>query len=383
MYSERLFNYYRIGRFVFVIALLVSFQIAGFPFANRALMSVLAIYGLVSFVRFIARSSRTSPFDFLLDVMFISAMVYLSPSASHFLTLIYLFPIFFASVLLRTTAIYLLPFVCMGLYGIAYYVTGAVIRNEHILSFALYLFSFGLISFAGQNLKERMEQQDEYIRRLEEEKIKMQGFERLYRVSADLAHELRNPLASISGAVQFLNEGRRDPDLLNLLSEETQRLTNLVNDFLFFARPAEAPREIVNVSDMLETLVMHQKHDRELVTEIPEGITVIANRAFAEIALTNIIQNATEASRSKIRIALRKMKREIAIDVEDDGIGVPKEAEDKIFEPFYTTKTHGTGLGLAIAYRIVTSFGGNIVLEKSLLGGAKFTILLPAGMAAP
>jgi signal transduction histidine kinase len=383
MYGERLFNHYRIGRFLFVVALILAFQIAGFPFANRALMSVLAIYGLVSFVRFVVRSTKISPFDFLLDVMFISAMVYLSPGASHILTLLYLFPIFFASVLLRTTTIYLLPLLCMGLYGAGYYASGASIRSEHILSFALYLFSFELIAFAGQNLKERMSQQDEHIKALEQEQIKMQGFERLYRVSADLAHELRNPLASISGAVQFLNEGRRDPDLIHLLSEETQRLTRLVNDFLFFARPAEAPRELVNVSEMIATLVVHQKHDRELVTEVPEGITVVANRAFAEIALTNIIQNAIDASRSKIRVALRNTKREIVIEVEDDGTGVPKESEDKIFEPFFTTKTHGTGLGLAIAHRIVTSFGGRITLGNSPLGGAKFTIALPAVRTAP
>jgi signal transduction histidine kinase len=378
MYSEKLFNHYRVGRFVFVVALLVSFQIAGFPFANRALMSVLAIYGVVSFVRFIVHSTRISPLDFLLDVMFISAMVYLGRGASPFLTPLYLFPIFFASVLLRTRATYLLPVLCMGLYGAAYWGAGSVIRSEHIASFALYLLSFGLVSFVGQNLKERMEEQDEYIKSLEAEKIKMQGFERLYRVSADLAHELRNPLASISGAVQFLREGRRDADLIDLLSEETGRLTNLVNDFLFFARPSDAPREEVDVSDMLKTLVVHQKSDRHLTAEIPEGITVVANRSLAEVAMTNIIKNATEAARSRISIALKKMKREIIIEVEDDGSGVPKEAEDKIFEPFFTTKAHGTGLGLAIAYRIITSFGGNIVLGRSPLGGAKFTIVLPA-----
>jgi signal transduction histidine kinase len=67
----------------------------------------------------------------------------------------------------------------------------------------------------------------------------------------------------------------------------------------------------------------------------------------------------------------------IAIEIEDDGTGIEDDIKDRIFEPFVTTKASGTGLGLAIAYRIITSFGGNITVDKSALGGAKFTMLFP------
>ena len=103
----------------------------------------------------------------------------------------------------------------------------------------------------------------------------------------------------------------------------------------------------------------------------------MANRTFLEIAVNNIIKNAVEAARSTVKVALGKNRRDISINIEDDGPGISEEARDKIFEPFFTTKTNGTGLGLAIAYRIITSFGGTVLVDSSPLGGAKFSIVFP------
>ena len=136
--------------------------------------------------------------------------------------------------------------------------------REGIFTVSLHFLAFSLIALAGDNLKTMMEQQEQYIRRLEEEKIKMQGFERLYRVSADLAHELRNPLASISAAVQFLNEGKNDREFVDMLMTETKRLISLVDDFLLLARPADAPKEDVDLSEMLKMLVMAQKSGKKI-----------------------------------------------------------------------------------------------------------------------
>ncbi len=108
-----------------------------------------------------------------------------------------------------------------------------------------------------------MEKQEQHIRQLEEEKIKMKGYERLYRVSADLAHELRNPLASISAAVQFLNEGKNDREFIDMLGTETKRLTTLVNDFLLFSRPSDAPKEYVDLSETLQSLLNRPDSDKK------------------------------------------------------------------------------------------------------------------------
>ncbi len=396
MYLSSFFNYYRVGRFVFAITLLISFQIAGLPYAIPRLMFILAVYSFVALLRPFIPPKKINYFDFILDIVFISAMVYISFGVYSYLTLLYLFPIFFSSVLIKTKRIVLFPVVSALLYGATYYVSGIIAEKESILNISLHFLSFSLIALAGDNLKVKMEGQERHIKRLEEERIRMKGYERLYRVSADLAHELRNPLASISAAVQFLKEGRNDREFIDMLEADTKRLATLVNDFLLFARPSDAPREDVELSEMLRVLVKHQSTDKKISLHAEEDAVVTANRTFLEVAVNNIIKNAAEAARSGIKITLKSnppipplikggegglftkgRNRGITIEIDDDGEGIDEDLKDKIFEPFVTTKADGTGLGLAIAYRIITGFGGNIMVDKSLLGGARFTIVFP------
>jgi signal transduction histidine kinase len=226
-------------------------------------------------------------------------------------------------------------------------------------------------------MKRRMETQDRQIARLEEERIRMQGYERLYRVSADLAHELRNPLASVSAAAQFLKEGRTDPDIIDMLDAETKRLSNLVNDFLFFSRPSDAPKESVDLSELVRIVVARQETEKHIISAVDDAAVVEANRTFLDVALSNIVRNGLEAARSLLKVTLHKSRRDLAVEVEDDGRGIDDDARDKIFEPFFTTKSGGTGLGLAISYRIITSYGGTTMVDRSPLGGARFTVTFP------
>ncbi|MFO0751917.1 MAG: ATP-binding protein [Thermodesulfovibrionales bacterium] len=377
MYLSSFFNYYKIGRFIFGLTLLIAFQIAGLPYAMPSLRNVLVIYIFIVLVRLTIASEKINYFDFLFDVVFVSAMVYISHGIYSYLTFIYLFPIFFSSVLIRTRKYFIFPVISLFLYGGVYYSYGTFWERESILTISLHFFAFILIALAGGNLKGRMEHQARYIKKLEEERIRMQGYERLYRVSADLAHELRNPLASISAAVQFLSEGRSDREFIEMLSTETGRLTRLVNDFLLFSRPSDAPKEEVDVREMLKVLTQDRGSGKEIVLEGEESATVVANRTFMEVALHNIIKNAVEAARTLVKVSLSRGSGEVRIEVEDDGRGVEAGVRDTIFEPFVTTKTNGTGLGLAIAYRIVTSFGGDIEVGSSPLQGARFSIILP------
>lgn len=384
MYLSSFFNYYRIGRFIFALALLISFQIAGLPYAIPRLMFILAVYSSIALLRLVIFTKKIYYFDFLLDIVFISAMVYISFGVYSYLTLLYLFPIFFSSVIIKTKKIFLFPIISAVLYGASYYISGVVTEKESILNISLHFLSFSLIALAGDNLKQKLQRQAEYIKNLEEEKIRMKGYERLYRVSADLAHELRNPLASISAAAQFLSEGRIEKEFIDMLSTETKRLITLVNDFLLFSRPSDAPKEDVDLSEVLQSITNSQSNKAKKMTlNLINNAHVVANRTFLEVALNNIIKNAFEAANSEVRVSLMSKKIEGAkkqasiykIEIEDDGFGIDEDIKDRIFEPFVTTKTNGTGLGLAIAYRIITSFGGNILVNKSEMGGAKFTIL--------
>lgn len=396
MYLASVFNYYRIGRFIFALTLLIAFQIAGLPYAIPSLRNILVIYIFIVLFRLVVASEKINYFDFLFDIVFITAMVYINLGIYSYLTFIYLFPIFFASVLIKTKKILLFPVVSIALYGAVYYSYGIIGEKESALNISLHFFAFSVIALAGDNLKVRMENQERYIKRLEEERIKMKGYERLYRVSADLAHELRNPLASISAAVQFLEEGRNNRELIDMLGSETKRITGLVNDFLLFSRPTDAPREDVDLSEMLNAIIKYQNTDKKIELDAANTVSITANRTFMEVAVNNIIKNALDAAKSSVKVVLKDNPAAryivkdgegrwfnkdsgngIIIDVEDDGPGINEEIKDKIFEPFVTTKSDGTGLGLAIAYRIITGFGGNILVDESLLGGAKFSIVFP------
>jgi len=377
MYSASFFNYYRIGRLIIGLTLFLSFQVSGIPSRIPNLVYVLLIYNFIALVRIFAKPMKINYFDFFFDIAFVSALVYLTVTTYSYLTLLYLFPIFFASVLIATRKIYVFPVTSAFLYAFVYYAGSVRLEAETLFNLSLHSLSFFLIALAGDTMKRRMETQDKQIARLEEERIRMQGYERLYRVSADLAHELRNPLASVSAAAQFLKEGRTDPDIIDMLDAETKRLSNLVNDFLFFSRPSDAPKESVDLSELVRIVVARQETEKHIISAVDDGAVVEANRTFLDVALSNIVRNGLEAARSLLKVTLHKSRRDLAVEVEDDGRGIDDDARDKIFEPFFTTKSGGTGLGLAISYRIITSYGGTTMVDRSPLGGARFTVTFP------
>lgn len=383
MYLSHLFSYYMVGRVLFALALAIPFQITGAFGTLPQLLPVLGIYAGIAIVRLILSFRKVNTFDFVLDIVFVTAIVSVSGLVYSYISLVYLFPLFFSSLLISTRWIFFFPLLGIVLYGTLYSALTVRVFPEGSVNIALHGISFFLIAIAGNHVKERIEKQNEYIKRLEEERITMEGLARLYRVSADLAHELRNPLASVSAAAQFLAEGNRDPELITMLNIETQRLTSLVNDFLMYSRPADAPKECVDLFDVLTGAVGRITTEKKLELRGSHGDSINANRTFIETALLNIVRNATEAAVDRVHIILSKEYDDvtkhlsIVITIDDDGPGVPEEKRQTIFEPFFTTKKTGTGLGLAIANRIVSAFGGIIRVDRSPLGGARFIVRFP------
>lgn len=371
------YNYYKIGRVIFAITMFISLHMAEILTKTPLLFSILAIYVFIAFIRLIASSESYYYADFILDIILLSSIIYLNVSAYSFLTLFFLLPIFLASILIKSKALFLFPVFASLMYALSYYLNGLFFLKESITNVFLHSLAFLIMAVAGNAMRDKLEKQEKYIKSLEEEKIRMESYKRLYRVSADLAHELRNPLATISATVQFLKEGKNDPELIDMLSMETRRLINLANDFLVYSRPEESPKEKVNISDVINILIAHKNSSKKLMFEMHDNAIVSANRTYLEAAFDNIIKNAIEAARSTVIIFVKKEKWNVIIDIEDDGDGIEDDLRDRIFEPFFTTKKTGTGLGLAISNRIIGSFGGTIMFNKSSIGGAKFTIILP------
>jgi two-component system sensor histidine kinase PilS (NtrC family) len=211
-------------------------------------------------------------------------------------------------------------------------------------------------------------------------------------LSAGIAHELRNPLASISGSIEMLyhelaldGENKR---LMELIMRESDRLDRIISDFLEFARlrtPRRIPSKLGRCIDDVVTLVKQN-------AEKSEGITIrtVFDPVLPDVwmddeqmrqVFMNLAVNACEAmeNRGTLEIgAARAGEQKVRIAFKDSGPGIEPDGLERMFEPFFTTKDGGTGLGLAMANKIVTAHGGSIEFRNAERG-AEFTIVLPVG----
>lgn len=205
----------------------------------------------------------------------------------------------------------------------------------------------------------------------------------LGQLTAGLAHELRNPLASIKGSADLLarTAGERDAmsrELGEIISSEVDRTNLLVTRFLDFARPLEPRREMTDITDVIDRAAKRAgvTIEREYSKEVPR---LAIDPALMEQVFINLLTNAAQASApdAPITVATRAVNDEAEICVVDRGCGIPPDKIETIFNPFVTTKQNGVGLGLAIVARIVDGHGGRMAVESEPGKGSTFRIWLP------
>src|SRR5262245_24817298 len=207
-------------------------------------------------------------------------------------------------------------------------------------------------------------------------------------IAAAVAHEARNPLGALSNCVQMLrgnpNLTGEDAELLEIVHTESQRLNEIVSDFLAFGRPRPPHLEEVDVTEVIEASLALLRRDVRCPAAItfttkfdPALAPVQADRDQLRQVFWNLFLNAVQAmgDRGELRVETRSEGTRARISVHDTGPGIPGAALSRIFEPFYTTKAGGTGLGLAIVRRIVDEHGGDIRAESDPGIGASFTLI--------
>jgi two-component system sensor histidine kinase HydH len=248
-----------------------------------------------------------------------------------------------------------------------------------------------------RSLEHTREELERVYLELRENISKMKKAERLSaagQLAASLAHEIRNPLASISGAAGILQRKTANPeyqhDSLEIIQIESQRLNKLLTGFLNFAKPRSPRLQRTNLNELMLSVLSLVSHAAELNgntfshTPLPTGSEIDCDPEQLKQVLLNLMINAIEASPAGSEIRLRTAIRDgvCAIEIEDDGSGIPADAADRIFDPFFTTKPKGTGLGLAISSMIVSQHGGTLSFQAGPRGGAIFRIELPANQEA-
>jgi signal transduction histidine kinase len=218
-------------------------------------------------------------------------------------------------------------------------------------------------------------------------------FVSLGEMAAGLAHEIRNPLAAIRGAVAVLQQptDAKSAELWTVIIEEIARLNRVVESFLDYARPATRTATIRDVAAFVKSCVeavsrSKGRDDVELALELEPGLPELrADADQLERVVVNVVQNAYEAleGRGRVRVALRRGASGplgdgwVEIQVDDDGPGMNDTTLERAFIPFYTTKDQGTGLGLALCERLIRAQGGTIQLRSRPGEGTSVLIRLP------
>ena len=248
------------------------------------------------------------------------------------------------------------------------------------------------------------------ITRFKEMEDQMKRIDKMAAVgllAAGMAHEIRNPLASLSGSIQMLKSELVLDDsqqhLMDITLRESERLNALITDFLLFAQPPQTNKMPWEISKLIEEtieLFIHSPSFHEGIHIIrsspPENLMVMIDPDQMKQVFWNLLLNAAQAMSDGGEISLRlekgkhavweknlpwstpsKGKEWVKISIGDSGNGIPPQEKEKIFEPFFTTKEGGTGLGLSIVHKIIENHNGTVKVESEVGRGSTFTIFLP------
>jgi PAS domain S-box-containing protein len=228
-------------------------------------------------------------------------------------------------------------------------------------------------------------------KQLEQQLMHSQKMESIGTLAAGIAHEVGNPLTSISSVVQVLLRTTPDTyakDKLGLVQSQVHRITKIIRDLVDFSRPSNyqlQPTDIVRtLTDAVEIVKMGKKaKDITFVTHVREQIPLMSlvpdqiSQVFINILLNAV--DSMQGRKGNIEVVVDREDDSVCIKIRDSGVGIQPDNMPKIFEPFFTTKRvgEGTGLGLWVSYGIVKSFNGDIVVESVPDQGTTFCVLLP------
>ena len=259
----------------------------------------------------------------------------------------------------------------------------------------------GLTGILSDHERMQRKRAEETAQKLSDVNAQLQAsFEQLRRadrlsalgeLSAGLAHEIRTPLGSVEGAVQILCRtnlpAETREEFGELARKEVNRLKGLLSNFLDFARPQTPQRVPTEPLQLLESVSRLAAETAKISgirvrIEPANGVPEVSvDPEQMKQVLLNLVINAIQAMPSGGEVVLGTAQRpeSVILEVQDEGVGIPLEDLERVFNPFVTTRPGGTGLGLSIAYQIVSQHGGHITARRNLERGMTFTVTLPLG----
>ena len=377
---------------------------------------LLFIYGLtigiyvLSFVYtiFLRRVKRELLFAYIqvvMDTIVVTLIIYVTGGFSSIFSFLYLVVIIYSSMILFRRGSMIMAALCSIQYGILvdleYFGLLTPFVVEDSMSGLTYTWNYAIfkilitmvacfaVSFLSSLLSEQERRTRKDLLAMEEHVKRVEKMAAIGEMAAGLTHEIKNPLASLTGSIQMLRDDiphSSDHDkLMQIILREADRLSSLANNFLLFARPPVGKTESIELKEALsETLELFERdstgRDRISITKtFIRNIWIEMDTSHLRQILWNLLLNAAESINGSGRIDIKMippMNSFVGIQVTDTGCGISKERVDSIYDPFFTTKSTGTGLGLSIVHRILESYNGWIEVVSEIDQGTTFTLKL-------
>jgi two-component system sensor histidine kinase PilS (NtrC family) len=343
------------------------------------------------------------------DLLLITAFVYISGGLASSMYFLYLFPIIAASLVVSGRAGFLAAALSAVLFGVLadgiHFGFIPVFRPEQAVKTPLGAMLvtifvawgvFFVIAALMSKLTESLRRTREALRAAERELLVRERLSEAGRVSASLAHEIRNPLAAISGSVQVLKKeldlSDEQKELMAIVLKESERVSQSLEQFLDFALPSKQVFSPINLRDILDETIKILQGGGELNGKIVlEGsfrstdVPYVGNAGQFKQVFWNLIKNAVKAMPDGGRLRLdfpESRKKEVRIVVADTGHGLSDVDRENLFQPFYSGFGTGRGLGLSIVRKIVDDYDGRIEVRSELDKGTEVLITLPVRKAA-
>jgi two-component system sensor histidine kinase PilS (NtrC family) len=357
-----------------------------------ALFLLSAAYGLV--LDRVRNQTAFAYVQLLGDTLTVTVLLQLTGGFSSLFTFLYLVVIVTSSLLLPRRGTVLVAALCSIQYGfmadLEYYglvrfsapedgaLAAGVGWEQIITKMVFIIFACIAVALLSSRLSEQTRRSTRELRAMELHVKRVEKMAAIGEMAAGLAHEIKNPLASMSGAIQLLREEIRcDSDhdrLMQIVLREADRLSALVSNFLLYARPpAGKPEPLKLDKALLEVIELFGKktglEPRVAVTvNAQPGAWTRMDPSHLRQVLWNLLVNASEAidASGEIRVDLAAVKdRQLCLKIADTGSGMTPETLQSIFDPFFTTKPNGTGLGLSIVHRILESYGCRLDVDSA------------------
>ncbi len=346
------------------------------------------------------------------DTLLVTYIVFVTGGFSSAFSFLYLVVIIYASMVTLRRGGMVMAMACSLQYGILvdleYYgmihpfgMNASLLASNSNWEYVIYkilitIIACFAIAFLSGFLAEQERRAKQELWAMEDQMRRVEKLAAIGETAAGLAHEIKNPLASMYGAIQVLKAdipfSSDREKLMEIIARDANRISSLVNEFLMFARPQPGQAEIIALDRVLDEIVDGFQTDSRrnpmisIRKNLSRGVSIKIDPEHLRQVILNLLLNADQAIADQGWIEIQSYpdgKRHAYITVTDNGCGMTEDTQKSIFDPFFTKKPKGTGLGLSIVQRIITSYNGLIDVRSAPGKGTTFTIRLQRELKSP